>query len=505
MPLGFERLNERVQRPNKNINFIKPLEGPDKAIAQDILERVAAIVYPIMKKNHLYVMALEEFPPNREFWGRNFNAGEVIQLVLKSPHNGMWLPIPMIQAVMLHELAHNKEMVRIHTGRPQYVEILQRLIEFTRQNHSRRFHKHRLGYVSELAELKGKGYTGEGFWGKGKSLHPSADLTGDRQIPKEELPEDLCGGVYRRVKKKRDPKKKIDYQEQKKRRIIKKFGSLEGNAVGGDDDLRQKLEGGRKPKGKPRVASSARGRDLRAEAALKRFETQKKEEEPKKEDDSETESESEDDGDGELVKLEDDEVDMNAMMEEMSALACGRSQALESSKDAFPEIGDIDDVSTAPGTNSSSTRSDSLGDLDSVRARKRKKEPAVIILSDDEDEDDRQHRTKDKSNKLPKKPAIDGSKPLQPATSRSSKTSTSQKEQGQLTEPKTSRPDQEEKLCSACQMTNDHHAITCIVCSNVLQDDVQSWKCKSESCKDSDSGYRNSTDVSYCGVCGGKR
>ncbi|RVD88753.1 uncharacterized protein DFL_002926 [Arthrobotrys flagrans] len=318
MPLGFERLNERAQRPNKNINFIEALKGPDQEIAKNILERVAAIVYPIMKKHNIVVMKLEEFPANREFWGRNFNAGEVIQLVLKN-HNGSFLPISMIQSVMLHELAHNTEM-----------------------NHSRRFHAVRLKYVAELEELKRKGYTGEGLWGKGRFLDPSIDLTRDRQIPEEELPADLCGGVYRRVKKKR---KKVDYQEQKKRRIIKKFGSLEGNTVGGDDDLRRKLEKGKKTKGKPRVAASARGRDLRAEAALKRFETQKKEEEVKKDEEGYAEDEVEEESE-ELVKLEDDDVDLKAMMEEKSALACGGSQTLGPSKDAFPEIKSNDDFTT---------------------------------------------------------------------------------------------------------------------------------------------------------------
>jgi hypothetical protein len=88
MPLGLTRLNERYaqlrqstrrvcqlilgcyrkQRPNQNINFIKALDTPDREIAQDILERVSAIVWPIMKANYLLVNSLEEFPPNREFW-----------------------------------------------------------------------------------------------------------------------------------------------------------------------------------------------------------------------------------------------------------------------------------------------------------------------------------------------------------------------------------------------------------------------------------------------------
>jgi len=42
MPLGFERLNTKRSQPNDHINFIKPLKGPDEAIAQDYLERIAA-------------------------------------------------------------------------------------------------------------------------------------------------------------------------------------------------------------------------------------------------------------------------------------------------------------------------------------------------------------------------------------------------------------------------------------------------------------------------------
>ena len=72
-----------------------------------------------MRENHLYVMALEEYEPNREFVGRNFNAGEVVQLVLKSLHTGRWLPFEYVQMVMMHEsdttqsaLAHAHSLTR---------------------------------------------------------------------------------------------------------------------------------------------------------------------------------------------------------------------------------------------------------------------------------------------------------------------------------------------------------------------------------------------------------
>jgi hypothetical protein len=57
---------------------------------------------PIMREHHLSVMSLEEYEPNREFVGRNFNAGEVIQLVLKA-RSGHWLPFNYVQMVMMHE------------------------------------------------------------------------------------------------------------------------------------------------------------------------------------------------------------------------------------------------------------------------------------------------------------------------------------------------------------------------------------------------------------------
>jgi len=42
MPIGIQRLNAKKSQPNDRIIFIKPLKGPDEAIAQDFLERIAA-------------------------------------------------------------------------------------------------------------------------------------------------------------------------------------------------------------------------------------------------------------------------------------------------------------------------------------------------------------------------------------------------------------------------------------------------------------------------------
>ncbi|KAL4730022.1 hypothetical protein ACLX1H_002052 [Fusarium chlamydosporum] len=263
MVAGYQRLNERKTQPNPNIVFIKPLEGPDKEIAQDFLERIAAQCRPIMREHYLYVTSLEEYEPNREFVGRNFNAGEVVQLVLKSPSTGRWLPFNYVQMVMMHELAHCKQM-----------------------NHSRAFWAVRNSYASQMHELWSKNYTGDGIWGRGANL-ATGEWEKNTVLADEILPEHLCGGTYR-SRRKRKVKPQLSYQERKERRILKKFGA-NGVALGADEVEKVKLESGKKIQAKPRVAGSMRGRELRAAAALARFEKQKDEPDPVKEDD-ETES-----------------------------------------------------------------------------------------------------------------------------------------------------------------------------------------------------------------------
>ncbi|KAK4205324.1 WLM domain-containing protein [Triangularia verruculosa] len=282
MPLGIQRLNAKKSQPNDRIIFIKPLPGPHSAVAQDFLERIAAQCLPIMRQHHLSVTSLEEFPPNREFVGRNFNAGEVIQLVLKS-HSDAWLPFNYVQMVMMHELAHNKQM-----------------------NHSKAFWQVRNGLADEMRGLWARKFTGEGIWGRGALLGTGEwerNVVGEG----EELPEHLCGGTYRsRWGRKRKVKEKVNWKEQKERRILKKFGA-NGQTLGEDVEVKRELEGGKKVKGKPRVAGSGRGRELRAAAALARFEQAKKE--VKEEEEKEVKKEEEKEVKKEIIEVESDSED----------------------------------------------------------------------------------------------------------------------------------------------------------------------------------------------------
>ena len=455
MPLGFERINERTQRPNALINFIRTIPGPSSSTAERILSRVAAICYPFMKTNMILVQALEEFPYNTEFVGRNFNAGEVIQLVLRD-RNGRWLPQRMVEMVMVHELAHCKQM-----------------------NHSKAFWTVRDAYAVDLRALWAKGYTGEGMWGQGRGLE-----TGDiqtSQVDVGDVPEHLCGGTYGRRSKKRrkrgKEKETLSYAERKQRRILKKFGTG-GQSLGADEDTKIKLEGGVPKKGKPRVAGSARGRELRAAAALARFEPVKKEPEEvtiKKEETSDSETEDEivdqadtaldvdgsklvDDKGRALVKIcgDEDDQDGNAQreMDEIQGIApppakhSVNKKPTATANQARPNAAIPQSKANEPLPRNTCSSSAQVVHLDEVW--KRYPEPSVRSAA---------------------------AKP-------------------------TAKPVTAPISCVVCSLSNEPGSLTCAVCSNVLSPHLvpDHWRCKRGSCKQSI--YTNAGDAGACGVCG---
>jgi hypothetical protein len=450
MPLGFERINERTQRPNALINFIRTLPGPSATTAEQILNRVAAICYPFMKANMILVQALEEYPYNTEFVGRNFNAGEVIQLVLRD-RNGRWLPTRMVEMVMVHELAHCKQM-----------------------NHSKAFWKIRDAYAVELRALWVKGYTGEGLWGCGKDLETGNIQTS--QVDVGGVPEHLCGGTYGRRSKKRKrggkEKEVLSYAEKKQRRILKKFGE-DGKALGADDDTKVKLEGGVQKKGKPRVAGSARGRELRAAAALARFDPVKKESQDvsvKQEDMSDSETEDEvDPADAAL------DIDGSKMVDDRGR---GLVKICEDEDDkdgnARRELDEIQGFSTTnkvpvperstPRPRPRATKSGLKPD-EALLATTTSSSAEVLRL----DEIWKRRADASKATAIAKPAASPVADPLS---------------------------------CNVCSLSNESGCFTCAACSNVLRPQLvpDHWKCSSEVCKDS--VYINAGDFGMCGICG---
>ena len=472
MVLGFTRLNERTQRPNALINFIKPLETPDKELAQDFLERIAAICYPVMKAHQISVMSLEEFPPNREFVGRNFNAGEVIQLCLKSVHTGEWLSFRSVQLVMMHELAHCKEM-----------------------NHSRYFWRVRDSYAEHLRELWDRDYYGEGLWGKGQTLL-SGQYTQARQPEATEGVKSLCGGVYRgrgRKRKRAGEKPKVSYAERQQRRIQRKFGKHgEGSAVGEDLLTKWELEKGRRTSAKPKVANSKRGRELRAAAALARFgQAAKAEPEAEKSEyastASDTESETDDEGNTdqttELVDEKGDKVFDNKG-NGLFKVCDDEDMDEESARREMDELRDAQVGSPTkrqPRAEAPEAKPEMAG---AVRKSGRIDKGVKVEVSS----------TKHKSTAYPtKKPtAITVTKRSQAATG-SGDVKTETISPLQLIASST---------CPVCSLSNEEGSAICLVCAHVLDKSKVpgTWQCSKPECKTS--GYLNAGDCGVCGVCG---
>lgn len=423
-------------------------------------------MHPIMKANHLSITSLEEYEPNREFVGRNFNAGEVIQLVLRAPYSGHWLSFRSVQMVMIHELAHCAQM-----------------------NHSTAFWKMRNTFADELRVLWGNGYTGDGFWGKGETLL-SAQYDRNGAVREEEvLPNSLCGGTFRsgrKGKRKRggegQQKSSLTYAERQQRRIARKFGT-NGVKLGDDELTRIKLEDGKRPKGKPRVAGSARGRELRAAAALARFGDQKLEEagEVKKEEDG---SESETESDYEDASNCKEAVDING------------TRILDSRGNGMVKIcedEDQDDVFVKQ-------EMEELQQIDSIGLHELKSPTLgeetnpLVYIKKEEVSNSMKHISQ--LNPIPESQV---SSKRQPLTLRPPDCPTTP------SYLHFSNPAHRSAVCSICSLANKASAVTCLACSHVLLPEnlPGHWKCENAMCEGCQ--YVNSGDCGICGVCGSRR
>lgn len=265
-------------------------------------------------------------------------------------------------------------------------------------------------------------------------------------------------------------------RNKKQRRILKKFGAG-GHALGADEDTKVKLEGGVTKKSKPRVAGSARGRELRAAAALARFEPVKKEEivTIKEESESETEDEY-----------------------------------------------DIDER-------------DAAVDIDGTRLRDDKGRPLVKICEEEDGQDGNAKREMEEIHDIgipgQGKSVPKDRNPAKPAISKPTNSSKgAQRVSHQLTETPNHvihldeihkrRPDmgnssygiglaegekKNQMECSVCSLMNEQGSLLCMACANVLNPRLapDHWRCRSATCKDTK--YINSGDAGICGLCGSSR
>ncbi|GKT83141.1 LOW QUALITY PROTEIN: WLM domain-containing protein [Colletotrichum tofieldiae] len=427
-------------------------------------------------------MSLEEYEPNREFVGRNFNAGEIVQLVLKS-RSGRWLPFEYVQMVMMHEAF------------------------WAVRNH----------YADQMRGLWQRGYSGDGIWGRGAQLG-TGQFQNNVALPGEPLPEHLCGGTYRSRGRKRKIKPKLSYKEQKERRILKKFGA-NGVALGADEEAKVKLEGGKRTQAKPRVAGSARGRELRAAAALARFDQAKKE----PEDDIKFEVKDEDDsGESERpadVKNE-DAVDIDG-----KPIIDGKGRGMikvcededPEDQDAQNELQELrNSVQQWRQTHLNVKREDDSAEttVSQIRARQPAQDeesisqtpsqtaPPRIKIKKEEEDLDQEAPIPNIASAAPviKREADDAPRLLAPRGRVPPNGWNDTVNHG--VNSNSTGVDWGEVLCGVCSFANPALAITCAVCSHVLDPASvpNAWRCRSTACQGSE--YLNPGDFGVCGVCG---
>lgn len=530
MPLNTLRLNhQKSSHPNDRITFIKalPRSASDKTsyeIADTFLRAVAAQCLPLMKKHYLSVTTLEEHEFNREFVGRNFNNGEVIQLVLRDK-NGRWMPFNAVQMVMMHELSHNTHM-----------------------NHGRDFWKTRNLYADEMKALWARGYTGEGFWGGGRTLNDMGTVMGNNILRSDEvgrLP--VCGGTFRsrnRKRRSRQDKPELTWKEKRDRRIERKFGR-NGITLGEDEDMRIQLEIGRKGPigGKPRVAQSQRGRELRAAAALARFETNKKEAEDLQKaqqgqithDDYEDDSDYEDldadqddardvegrkildsRGRGMIRVCDDEDIDDLNIQHELQDLNSlfGYFKPFPSTQVPGPAKAGENGKHTEPTLSAPALESDTnpnhqspreISDRNNSVAATPATTPAALPFLK------APGVTNTKGSQAASFPKVKvrvtknistlGTCALADSMSKPTTPDSISTEARKSTSPPLRPPT---IPCPICSLENPRLNSTCMACSHVLdpRKDPMHWSCQSQACKSMGSAYVNGGDAGICGVCG---
>jgi hypothetical protein len=312
----------------------------------------------------------------------------------------------------------------------------------------------------------------------------------------------------------------LSYAEKQQRRIAKKFGT-QGSTLGEDQNSRAILEEGKKIRSKPRVASSARGRELRAAAALQRFENQTANNQLKEVDDAPDGSESESDYDEPEIGEEAIDRDGKKIVDSKGrgmVQVCKSEEDIGESEDMRREMRELQEVDqsrdepvliNAGGSANPIVQSTGQG--------------SIVIASESDEEDVSLKR--DSKLKAPLKNRVlssgPGSKPAEKGAPQKALPDTafgSSKKSKRLSQI-TSTANAGSRLypselsgspvrmtdCQVCSMSNDLSSLTCIACMNVLRPDKfeDHWRCQSLACQGGK--YINAGDCGVCGVCGVRR
>ena len=284
----------------------------------------------------------------------------------------------------------------------------------------------------------------------------------------------------------------------------------DGHDLGEDELVRGALEQGKRHYGKPRVANSKRGRELRANAALARFDAAKSQQqtpEPQEDDDSDTESGSDDEyGDslpileklGEVTdkdghhffKIDEDGEDdggegAQGELRDLQLLTSDGPRNACKIKNGTTALNGGDRNGTKRLYEDSET--DSEPEEDSLSTR----QPAGSSL-------DNTTTVPENAAGAPRAPAPNEVADNVPDTRVSHIP-------GQAQDNQFATPPTTNSSCPVCTMENDRDSPTCMACGNVLKPKVMRnhWRCKSEQCKDSK--FINVGDAGICALCGARK
>ncbi|CAE6509960.1 unnamed protein product [Rhizoctonia solani] len=277
MPL--HRFNTKTSSPNPYFNFITVLPSfinahsiPSQDDAQKLLEALAAQVRPVCKKHGFTVNSFEEYEYNTVFLGRNWNAGETIEIVLRRS-DGNFHNIQHLIQVVCHELAHIKHM-----------------------NHLAGFQQLNAQLCHEVAALRAKGYYGDGLYSSGTRLSDSAEVAGMGLGASDfDLPEYIRAPRQGAAPKQK--RRKAGTRVTSKYAFVGQGNTLNSHATGEDK---------KKGTGFGKRTQSAKERQARLEATERRLKNLEKITETKPAPESEPESDSDSDTGSESFKETDE-------------------------------------------------------------------------------------------------------------------------------------------------------------------------------------------------------
>jgi hypothetical protein len=276
--------------------------------------------------------------------------------------------------------------------------------------------------------------------------------------------------------------------------------------VGEDEEAKAVLEKGKVGLGKPRVANSARGRELRAAAALARLEVKKEEPAIKDENlvtDSEAESGQEDDV---YIKAEpDDALDLDGSRL-VDRSGRGMVKVCEDedkdNEDAKKEMNELRSIERYFKPKIKAESRDNI-DSEAIQEIPKSKESAKPMTSSVSSRDSQVGKGLSTKKPASKKPSLTMSSAVESPIVSAKTIPQASKTIAAITKSSPNTPKTPiHTPCPICSFENEAQTLTCTVCAHVLHPSsvLSSWSCSSSSCKDG--LYINAGDVTFCGACG---